>query len=343
MAEALASVEKDADKTNGLECAVCLQPCIHPAQLPCGHIFCFLCVKGFANQSKRCAMCRKEIPVDFIEQPQLVEQIQNTDASEGYDGIYQWFYEGRNGWWKYDQRAADEIENAHTLDLSQINIMICGETYVIDLKNMFQYPLSNPSRKRFIRRDIAQNLTVKGWWQYDERTSRELENSYKKGEKSVELLIAGFLYVIDFENMLQLRRNDPSRRRRIKRDFSTIPKKGIAGIRTEPPLSSSIETREIPEIRPVSPTDGNVDNSRTIPVTPSNTPQTPASGRESPNQEQDLQATVERISNLRLDDNRNDPPNESTTQDEDDTTNTQQFTNVCWRGHHSHHRHTNDD
>ncbi|XP_076263368.1 E3 ubiquitin-protein ligase rnf146-like [Rhynchophorus ferrugineus] len=278
MAEALASVEKDADKTNGLECAVCLQPCIHPAQLPCGHIFCFLCVKGFANQSKRCAMCRKEIPVDFIEQPQLVEQIQNTDASEGYDGIYQWFYEGRNG-----------------------------------------------------------------WWQYDERTSRELENSYKKGEKSVELLIAGFLYVIDFENMLQLRRNDPSRRRRIKRDFSTIPKKGIAGIRTEPPLSSSIETREIPEIRPVSPTDGNVDNSRTIPVTPSNTPQTPASGRESPNQEQDLQATVERISNLRLDDNRNDPPNESTTQDEDDTTNTQQFTNVCWRGHHSHHRHTNDD
>lgn len=42
-------------------------------------------------------MCRKEIPVDFIEQPQLVEQIQNADAPEGYDGRYQWFYEGRNG------------------------------------------------------------------------------------------------------------------------------------------------------------------------------------------------------------------------------------------------------
>lgn len=28
-----------------LECPVCLQTCIHPARLPCGHIFCFLCVK----------------------------------------------------------------------------------------------------------------------------------------------------------------------------------------------------------------------------------------------------------------------------------------------------------
>ncbi|KAH7976626.1 hypothetical protein HPB52_017026 [Rhipicephalus sanguineus] len=42
-----------------LECAICLQKCIHPARLPCGHIFCFLCVKGIANQSKRCAMCRQ--------------------------------------------------------------------------------------------------------------------------------------------------------------------------------------------------------------------------------------------------------------------------------------------
>lgn len=65
-----------------------------------------------------------------------------------------------------------------------------------------------------------------GWWQYDERTSKELETCYKAGERTCELLIAGFLYVTDLEAMLQLRRNDPSRRRRIKRDLSTIPKKG---------------------------------------------------------------------------------------------------------------------
>lgn len=28
-----------------MECPICLQTCIHPARLPCGHIFCFLCVK----------------------------------------------------------------------------------------------------------------------------------------------------------------------------------------------------------------------------------------------------------------------------------------------------------
>lgn len=28
-----------------LECPVCLQLCVHPSKLPCGHIFCFLCVK----------------------------------------------------------------------------------------------------------------------------------------------------------------------------------------------------------------------------------------------------------------------------------------------------------
>lgn len=239
MAEAVVDPEKTTkDKTNNLECAVCLQHCIHPAQLPCGHIFCYLCVKGFANQNKRCAMCRQEIPRDFVDQPQLLQDVELSDSSEGFDGGYQWFYEGRNG-----------------------------------------------------------------WWQYDERTSKELENSYKNGEKCVELLIAGFLYVVDFENMLQLRRNDPSRRRLIKRDFSSIPKKGIAGIRTEVSLGTQT-VQELPEIRPVSPTEGNVDNG--IPVTPSNTPQTPISGRESPNQERDLQATVERISNLRLDSDRND-------------------------------------
>ena len=34
--------------------------------------------------------------------------------------------------------------------------------------------------------------------------------------------------------MLQYRRNDPSRRRRIKRDVASAPKKGVAGLRTEP-------------------------------------------------------------------------------------------------------------
>lgn len=76
------------------------------------------------------------------------------------------------------------------------------------------------------------NIILAGWWQYDERTSNELESSYKNGEKTCELLIAGFLYIIDLENMLQLRRNDPSRRRKIKRDSANIPRKGKYSLTT---------------------------------------------------------------------------------------------------------------
>lgn len=71
---------------------------------------------------------------------------------------------------------------------------------------------------------------------------------------------------------------------------------GIAGLRTESD-QSNIEIISNLEIqRPLSPI-GHVDS--VTPITPSNTPQSPTSGRESPHDE-DLQATVERISSLRL-------------------------------------------
>ena len=55
----------------------------------------------------------------------------------------------------------------------------------------------------------------------------------QREETRCELLIAGSLYIIDFEHMLQYRRNDPSRRRRIKRDQASGPKKGVAGLRLD--------------------------------------------------------------------------------------------------------------
>lgn len=211
--------EKDVEDKEGSstvpECAVCLQPCIHPARLPCSHIFCYLCVKGVANQSKRCPMCRQEIPADFLERPQLVEVDEPQKETAEVEDEYHWFYEGRNG-----------------------------------------------------------------WWQYDMRTSLELETAYKQGKRTCELLIAGFLYIADFGSMLQLRRNDPSRRRRIKRDLHNVPKKGVAGLR----LNTQEEDQIVREIRgaerPVSPVSDNIgiaDGTNT-PIPPSNTPQTPAGG-----------------------------------------------------------------
>ena len=44
---------EDGSNEVPIECAVCLQTCVYPVQLPCKHIFCFLCVKGVTLQSKR--------------------------------------------------------------------------------------------------------------------------------------------------------------------------------------------------------------------------------------------------------------------------------------------------
>lgn len=197
-----------------IECSVCLQTCIHPVQLPCSHIFCYLCVKGVAHRSKRCALCRMEIPLDFFNNPILInkDELLNTRA---FDECYQWFYEGRNG-----------------------------------------------------------------WWQYDDRTSTELEEKHKKGEKIFELLIAGFLYVIDFDNMIQYRRNDNTRKRRVKRDLVTMPgKKGVAGliVPSIDPSRPGVYGEEIAQYSARHLPQGEQINDDTIssPPPPSNTPQTP--------------------------------------------------------------------
>jgi len=170
--------EEDSTVEVGIECAVCLQACVYPVQLPCKHIFCFLCVKGVTLQSKRCAMCRREIPGDYLHNPELLSQL-DRDAGASLEDGSQWFYEGRNG-----------------------------------------------------------------WWVYDERTSQEIEAAWSAEEQRCELLIAGFLYIIDFSLMLQYRRNDPSRRRRIKRDTANGPKKGVAGLRIEPNPQTNTESAE---------------------------------------------------------------------------------------------------
>ena len=164
------------------ECPVCLQICVHPVRLPCSHVFCFLCVKGVANRSKRCAMCRQEIPVDFLSNPELLCQQDVQKEAAMCDG-YRWYYEGWNGWWQYDARASTELEEK------------------FDCNHLQPF----------------------------------------------EILIAGFLYVIDFENMIQYRRNDPTRRRRIKRDLSTISKKGVAGLKVDSMAANSDVIEDVTE------------------------------------------------------------------------------------------------
>ena len=170
------------------DCPVCLQQCFWPVKLPCGHIFCFLCIKGVVLRSRKCALCRHSLAVEYLDNPTLIKVVDKANKEEKATKAkektgdetdaddFVWYYEGRNG-----------------------------------------------------------------WWSYDEKTSLEVEKSFKSGQRSCTLLIAGFLYVVDFENMFQTRKNEPGRRRRIKRDKKDVESKGVAGIRI-PASSRSIST-----------------------------------------------------------------------------------------------------
>ncbi|KAG7275637.1 hypothetical protein CRUP_021964 [Coryphaenoides rupestris] len=148
---------------------------------------------GASWQSKRCALCRQEVPEDFLERPTLLSPGELRAVAAGAGGgsrggraDHAWYYAGSGG-----------------------------------------------------------------WWQYDERTSGELEDAFAKGRKSTEMLIAGFLYVADLEGMVQYRRNEHGRRRRMKRDAVGVPKKGVAGLRLEPEVDPAATAAAITAADPV--------------------------------------------------------------------------------------------
>ncbi|CAB3259904.1 unnamed protein product [Arctia plantaginis] len=118
------------------DCAVCLQKCNHPTKLPCGHVFCFLCVKGIAFQSRKCAMCRAEIPQNYLDNPILLESL----STGGVGG-------------KYDERSNTELETAYNAGDPACTLLLAGTLYNIDFHSMTQVRRSDQTRRRRVRRD----------------------------------------------------------------------------------------------------------------------------------------------------------------------------------------------
>lgn len=124
-------------------------------------------------------MCRAEFSSEFLDHPQLLLPISTTpsSASNSEQNEYQWFYKGHNGMYYM------------VYYFTKHNCSKCNEFLVV---------------------------IISGWWQYDERTCQEIEDAYKKTQKQCTILVAGNLYIVDFEQMLQKRQTDPSRKRQVK-------------------------------------------------------------------------------------------------------------------------------
>ena len=84
------------------------------------------------------------------------------------------------------------------------------------------------------------NLSEK-WWKYDVNSNSEIENAFSLfnddaiKNPSFKLLIAGNVYIIDFEQNVQIRSDNRALRRKIKREklLKADELAGVAGLKID--------------------------------------------------------------------------------------------------------------
>jgi hypothetical protein len=74
------------------------------------------------------------------------------------------YYEGKNGWWMFEERHSADIEAAFEAGRPHTELLICGQIYFINLQAMTQFRKDFPTRIRRIKRDLvsAQSIGVAG-------------------------------------------------------------------------------------------------------------------------------------------------------------------------------------
>lgn len=151
------------EKSSSNLCCICQELCVNPVQLPCSHVFCYLCIKGVAARNNHCALCRHRINPEALSNPSIVNRGEIQTSIERSGDFHRWHYEAKNGgWWLYEERTSSEIEKAFKDHEKKARLQISGFYYIIDFENMIQYREDFPSRRRRIKRDQVNTETVKG-------------------------------------------------------------------------------------------------------------------------------------------------------------------------------------
>ncbi|XP_017490161.1 PREDICTED: E3 ubiquitin-protein ligase rnf146-like [Rhagoletis zephyria] len=245
--------EADADK-----CPICWNAFAHKISLPCAHEFCFLCAKGAVLRSLRCPMCRGDVPADFFDNCTINNENVNIAT---FDGNYHWYYEGRNGWWLFDARVSLEIEEQYQKRLTMLAAAAVASASAAAAVAATTSPIAASSTPSSSGQHTDSGVIVIDDNDDDEEDHYDSEESSDSDEEDesddadlgggggsgrprrragnndsqpmdqCEVMIAGFMYTIDFRHMIQYRRDSPSRTRKIKRDQAEANTKGIAGLR----------------------------------------------------------------------------------------------------------------
>lgn len=87
-----------------MNCTICLSDKANlPITLPCGHTFCYICIKSVAIATNmKCPLCRA--PFNDINTFSYKDTSKND---------IQWLYKGKNGWWKYDDESNKKVEELY--------------------------------------------------------------------------------------------------------------------------------------------------------------------------------------------------------------------------------------
>ncbi len=68
-------------------CSICLEQFVQPVKLPCGHVFCFLCVKGSSFRRRLCPLCRRPISLSFFDSPEII-RVQDESEALGKPSLF---------------------------------------------------------------------------------------------------------------------------------------------------------------------------------------------------------------------------------------------------------------
>ncbi len=153
-------------------CGICLSNQMElPIRLPCNHVFCFLCIKSWIDNTTNCPFCREEVDPDECHKLPLMKEL----MSDYKPSNWVWQYSGRMvGYWDYSPQMNQHLESKYqefcsatngssssgttNSDPGLVEISIGATNYMVDFVKMVQYPVSSPGKSRGIRR-VPTNVT----------------------------------------------------------------------------------------------------------------------------------------------------------------------------------------